>query len=96
MTDSSSPKRHSPAVDALRRRSAARAGRLTTTRAVRQAIVSVAGLVGAPVLNQAEQQVGKVLDVVARIHGDDRYPPVTGILVRVGPTHQLPGCRQDR
>jgi CBS domain-containing protein len=84
LTDSFPPKRHSPAVDALRRRSAARAGRLTTNRAVRQAIVSVAGLVGAPVLNQAEQQVGKVIDVVARIHGDDRYPPVTGILVRVG------------
>ena len=85
MTESSlPPRRLPPPVDALRRRSTARADRLTATRAVRQAIVSVAGLVRAPVLNEAGQQVGRVVDVVARIHGDDRYPPVTGILVRVG------------
>lgn len=84
MSDSLPSKHLTPAVDALRRRSAARAGRLTTTRAVRQAIVSLAGLIGTPVLNQTGEPVGKLVDVVARLHGEDRYPPMTGILVRVG------------
>jgi CBS domain-containing protein len=68
----------------LRRRSAQRAQRLTTTRAVRQAVVSLAGLVGEPVRNQAGQQVGRLVDVVARLYGEERYPPVTGLVVRVG------------
>jgi CBS domain-containing protein len=51
---------------------------------VRRAIVSVAGLVGAPVRNQAGQSVGRLVDLVARMHPEDRYPPITGILVRVG------------
>ena len=68
------------AADALRRRNT----RLTTRRAVQQAIVSVASLVGAPVYNQRGQRVGKLVDLVARIHGQDRYPPLTGLLLRVG------------
>ncbi len=68
----------------LARRSKARTQRLTATREVRHAIVSVAGLVGAPVHNQAGQPVGKVVDIVARVHGGDRYPPITGLLIRVG------------
>jgi CBS domain-containing protein/sporulation protein YlmC with PRC-barrel domain len=76
-----SPRRlMAPAADALRRRNT----RLTTRRAVQQAIVSMASLVGSPVYNQAGQRVGKLVDLVARIHGQDRYPPLTGLLVRVG------------
>ena len=83
MTDSP-PRRLGPPLDELRRRTAGRADRLTTLREVRRAIVSVAGLVGAQVLNQAGQDVGRLVDVVARVRGEDRYPPVAGILVRVG------------
>jgi CBS domain-containing protein len=70
--------------DRLRRRVAARAQRLTTTRAVRETIVSLAAIVSSPVRNQAGQDVGRLVDVVARVHGDERYPPVTGLVVRVG------------
>ena len=78
---SPSPRRlMAPAADALRRRNT----RLTTRRAVQQAIVSVASLVGAPVFNQRGQRVGKLVDLVARIHGQDRYPPLTGLLLRIG------------
>ena len=85
MVSPTSPRRLvAPATGALRRRNAARSNRLTTTRTVRQAIVSVAGLVGAPVANQSGQRVGKVVDLVARMHADERYPPVTGLLVQVG------------
>jgi CBS domain-containing protein len=81
---SSSLPRPPAAVAALRRRSATRAQRVTTTRGVREAIVSLAGLVGEPVRNQAGQDVGLLVDVVARLYGADRYPLVTGLVVRVG------------
>jgi CBS domain-containing protein len=81
MVSSPSPRRlMAPAADALRRRNT----RLTTRRAVQQAIVSVASLAGAPVFNQAGQRVGKLVDLVARMQGQDRYPPLTGLLLRVG------------
>src|ERR1700744_3062235 len=76
-----SPRRlMAPATEALRRRNS----RLTTRRAVQQAIVSLASLVGSPVYNQHGQRVGKLVDLVARIHGQDRYPPLTGLLLPVG------------
>jgi CBS domain-containing protein len=81
MVSSPSPRRlMAPAADALRRRNT----RLTTRRAVQQAIVSVASLVGSPVFNQAGQRVGKLVDLVARMQGQDRYPPLTGLLLRIG------------
>ena len=46
-------------------------------------LVSVAGLLGRPVRNQAEAEVGRVVDVVVRWQGES-YPPVTGLVVRVG------------
>ncbi len=71
-------------TDRLRRRVAARSERLSTTRTVRQALVSLAGIIATPVRNQAGEDVGRLVDVVARVHGDERYPPVTGLVVRVG------------
>ena len=86
MTSPPSPRRLiTPAATALRRRS----DRLTTRRAVQQAIVSVASLVGSPVSNQAGERVGRVVDLVARIHGQDRYPPLTGLLLHVGSRHSF-------
>lgn len=75
--------RSTPA-DALRRRGAVRAERLSQRRGVQQAVVSVAGLVGAPVANQAGEPVGKVVDLIARMQSEDPYPPLAGLLVRVG------------
>ncbi len=74
----------SPLLPAEALRRAIRSERATATRAVRAAIVSLAGLLGEPVLNQAGQEVGRVVDVVARLYGEERYPPVTGLVVRVG------------
>jgi hypothetical protein len=69
---------------AFTRRSTTRAQRLTTSREVRRAIVSLAGLIGAHVSNQSGQRVGNLVDLVARMHAEDRYPPITGLLVKVG------------
>jgi CBS domain-containing protein len=53
-------------------------------RHVRSELVSLAGLIGKPVLNQSGQQIGHVADVVARWDSNQPYPPVTGLIVRVG------------
>jgi hypothetical protein len=58
--------------------------RATASRAVRTSLVSLAGLIGGPVTNQAGEEVGRVVDVVARLYGPDPYPPVTGLILRIG------------
>ena len=58
--------------------------RLTTSRQVRHNIISLVGLAGRPVLNQSGEEVGHLVDMVARVHNGDDYPAVTGIVVRVG------------
>jgi CBS domain-containing protein len=58
--------------------------RVTASSAVRASLVSLAGLIGAPVTNQAGEEVGRAVDVVARLYGTDPYPPVTGLIIRVG------------
>jgi CBS domain-containing protein len=73
-----------PSVSALRARYEQRAERLITLRHVRSALVSLAGLIGKPVINQAGQQIGHVADVVARWDSHQAYPPVTGLIARVG------------
>ena len=61
--------------------------RLTTSRQVRQNIISLVGLDGAPVLNQSGEEVGHLVDLVASMDGGDDYPAVTGLVVRVGRRH---------
>ena len=73
-----------PSVSTLRARYEQHVERLTTLRHVRTELVSMAGLIGRPVLNQAGQQIGHVADVVARWDSNQAYPPVTGLIVRVG------------
>ena len=68
----------------LRSRLDQRHRRLTATRAVKDAIVSLAGLINRPVRHQGGEEIGRIVDVVARFAGDQAYPPVTGFVVRVG------------
>jgi CBS domain-containing protein len=58
--------------------------RLTTSRQVRQNIISLVGLDGRPVVNPAGEEVGHLVDLVARVRGGDDYPAITGIVVRIG------------
>jgi hypothetical protein len=55
-----------------------------TTRAVRESLVSLVGILGGPVFNQTGSEVGRVADVVARWGGEEPYPGVTGLVVKVG------------
>jgi CBS domain-containing protein len=68
-------------IRAVRRQ---RQERLLATRAVRDTLISVAGLVKGPVLNQAGAEIGPLVDVVARWDGEEPYPPVIGLVVKIG------------
>ena len=50
---------------------------------IRAALVSFASLVGRPVKNEDGSVIGKLQDVVVR-HGAETYPPVSGLIVKVG------------
>jgi len=73
--------RRPPLSAPLRQR---RQQRLLATRAVRDRVVSLVGVIGGPVLNQAGAEVGVIVDFVAKWDGVEPYPPVTGMVVRVG------------
>jgi CBS domain-containing protein len=73
-----------PAPQTIRSRLDQRHRRLTATRAVRDSIVSLAGLIDRPVRHQGGEEIGRVVDAIARFAGDQAYPPVTGFVVRVG------------
>jgi CBS domain-containing protein len=58
--------------------------RLLAVRSVRESLISLAGLVGSPAVNQAGDPVGRVADVVARWDGEEAYPAGTGLVLRIG------------
>jgi len=70
-------------ASALRHRRA-RTRRILASQGVFDAIVSLAGLIGRPVHNQTGQEIGRLDDVVARWDDGQTYPPVSGLVVRVG------------
>lgn len=76
-------------VAALSRRWLARGSAYGTqpvlaSRLIRPDIISLARLVGCPVLTEAGERAGRVADVTAQVPGGDAYPLVTGIVVRAG------------
>ncbi len=92
-----------PAPSSLRSRYEQRHERLTALRYVRESLVSLAGLIGRPLLNQTSAEIGTVADVVARWDDSHRpYPALTGLVVRVGrrrawlPVDQVATIRHDR
>lgn len=68
---------------AIKRRQEQRTKRVQVTRIVADALISVAGLVGRAVTSVGDIEVGRISDVVVRWSADG-YPPVTGMVVRVG------------
>ncbi|HET9077515.1 MAG TPA: CBS domain-containing protein [Acidimicrobiales bacterium] len=58
--------------------------RLLAVRSIRDSLISVAGLMGSPAINQAGDPVGRVVDVVARWDGEEAYPALTGLVIKIG------------
>jgi CBS domain-containing protein/sporulation protein YlmC with PRC-barrel domain len=61
-----------------------RTRRILASEGVFDSIVSLAGLLGRPVRNQSGQEIGRLDDVVARWADGQVYPPVSGLIIRVG------------
>ncbi len=61
-----------------------RTRRILASEGVFDSIVSLAGILGRPVRNQTGQEIGRLDDVVARWADGQVYPPVTGLVIRVG------------
>ena len=57
--------------------------RVLARKSIRDSLVSLAGLIGCPVRNEEGREIGRLVDVVVR-HGEDAYPPVSGLIVKVG------------
>ena len=51
---------------------------------IRQSLISVAGLIGRPVVHKDGLEVGHLVDLVFRWDTQKAYPPLSGIVVRVG------------
>jgi CBS domain-containing protein/uncharacterized protein YrrD len=74
----------SPSAEGLRHRFERRSRRLEVAREVRESLVSVAGLIGRPVVYRSGEVVGRVTDVVAHWDTGEPYPPLAGVVARVG------------
>src|SRR5580658_9588876 len=61
-----------------------RTRRILASQGVFDSIVSLAGILGRPVTNQTGQEIGRLDDVVARWSDGQTYPPVSGLVIRVG------------
>jgi CBS domain-containing protein len=61
-----------------------RTRRILASEGVFDSIVSLAGILGRPVTNQTGQEIGRLDDVVARWSDGQTYPPVSGLVIRVG------------
>lgn len=49
-----------------------------------ESLLSVAGLIGSPVIHKGGQEVGTLVDLVFHWDSAQAYPPLSGILVKVG------------
>lgn len=67
-------------------------GRVNTIKSIRRSkrivadgsLISVAGLIGRPVYHAGGEEVGLVSDLVVRMDTKQTYPPLAGILAKVG------------
>jgi len=55
---------------------------LISRKSVRDSLVSLAGLIGRPVVDPEGREIGRLVDIVVR-HGQETYPPVSGLIVKV-------------
>ena len=69
-------------INTVAKRLAGRSDLLISRKSVRDSLVSLAGLIGRPVMDPEGREIGRLVDVVVR-HGEETYPPVSGLIVKV-------------
>ncbi len=69
-------------INTVAKRLVGRSDLLISRKSVRDSLVSLAGLIGRPVLDPDGREIGRLVDVVVR-HGEETYPPVSGLIVKV-------------
>jgi sporulation protein YlmC with PRC-barrel domain len=72
-----------PAINTVAKRIVGRRDSVLARKSIRDSLVSVAGLIGRPVRDDEGRDLGKLVDIVVR-HGEETYPAVTGLIVKVG------------
>ncbi len=70
-------------INTVAKRFAGRSELALKRKSIRESLVSLAGLIGKPVKYQGGKEIGRLVDVVVR-HGEDSYPPVSGLIIKVG------------
>jgi len=70
-------------INTVAKRFVGRSDLVLQRKSIRESLVSLAGLIGKPVRYQGGKEIGRLVDVVVR-HGEDSYPPVSGLIVKVG------------
>jgi CBS domain-containing protein len=70
-------------INSVAKRLVGRRDSVLERKNIRDSLVSVAGSIGRPVSDLEGRNIGKLVDVVVR-HGEATYPPVSGIIVKVG------------
>ena len=66
-----------------------------TKKSIRDSLVSVAGLIGRPVRDESGRDIGQLVDIVVR-HDDATYPPVSGLMSRLGNALLISRARRSR
>ena len=69
-------------INTVAKRLVGRSDLLISRKSVRDSLVSLAGLICRPVLDPEGAEIGRLVDVVVR-HGEETYPPVSGLIVKV-------------
>ncbi len=69
-------------INTVAKRLVGRSDLLISRKSVRDSLVSLAGLIGRPVVDPDGREIGRLVDVVVR-HGEETYPPVSGLIVKV-------------
>jgi sporulation protein YlmC with PRC-barrel domain len=80
-------------IGKLREQRERRASENLAARELEGSLISLAALLGGDVKDAAGSTVGRLQDVVVRWTKEEPYPPVTGILVRIGRSDVLLGAR---
>ena len=85
-----------PVINTVAKRIVGRRDSVLARKSIRDSLVSVAGLIGRPVRDDEGRDLGKLVDIVVR-HGEETYPAVSGLIVKVGQrTSFIDGARISR